>query len=98
MRSNKAFHLANANSFKTEIVKTTKFPIQVFIKNFNTNHAILYFEGDGLVLTSSGIAFNPTPTDPMALRLAIADQRFSKKIVINRPFQYADCTNCNNKY
>jgi hypothetical protein len=97
-RTNKALDLAKTNNFKSETIKTTTFPIQVFIKNQNTSHAILYLEGDGLVLTSSGIAFNPTPTDPMALRLAIADQRFAKKIVINRPFQYADCTNCDNKY
>lgn len=98
MRTNKAIDLAKANYFKAEIIKTATFPIQVFTKNQPTNHAILYFEGDGLVLTSSGIAFNPTPTDPMALRLAIADQRFAKKFIINRPFQYADCTNCDNKY
>ncbi len=98
IRTNKAFNLAKEHNYNSTTEYTSEFPIQVFAQNHQTTHAIIYFEGDGLVLTSSGIAFNPTPTDPMALRLAIADQRSLTKIVINRPFHYFDCTNCDNKY
>lgn len=98
IRTNKAFSLAQISGFKAVTEQTKKFPIQTFVKNHETNHAIIYFEGDGLVLTSSGIAFNPTPTDPMALRLASVDHRPYTQIVINRPCQYVTCANCDNKY
>lgn len=98
IRINKAYELAKKNDYQAITEQTKKFPIQTFVKNHHTHHAIIYFEGDGLVLTSNGIAFNPTPTDPMALRLASVDHRPYTKIVINRPCQYVSCETCDNKY
>lgn len=98
IRTNKAHAIAKTNGYQPAVEPTKKFPIQTFVKNHNSTHAVIYLEGDGLVLTSSGIAFNPTPTDPMALRLASVDSRSYTKIVINRPCQYITCENCDNKY
>lgn len=98
IRTNKANAIAKKNEYQPAIEPTKKFPIQTFVKNHNSTHAVIYLEGDGLVLTSSGVAFNPTPTDPMALRLASVDSRSYTKIVINRPCQYITCKACDNKY
>lgn len=89
LRINKAFDLAQQTNFTPSITNTSRFPIQIFIQNQNTKHAIIYFEGDGLVINKYGdVALNPTPTDPMALRLAAVDIRPLTKLVVNRPFHY----------
>ena len=88
-RINKAFDLAQQNNYMPEIISSSQFPIQIFYQAHNSNHAVIYLEGDGLVINShGGVALNPTPTDPMALRLASVDKRRVTKIVINRPFHY----------
>lgn len=99
MRINKAFELAKSHFYEPIIIHTSTFPVQVFYKNSNTNHAVIYLEGDGLVLNKYGeVAIDPTPTDPMALRLACADERNFTKIVINRPFHYIKKAGLHSKY
>lgn len=97
-RINKAIDLAIKGDFESQII-SGKFPIQIFYQNHKSRHVIIYLEGDGLVINKYGeAAKNPTPTDPVALRLAIVDQRKISKIVINRPFHYIKNINANSKY
>ncbi len=89
LRINKAFDIAQQNNFTPCVINTSTFPLQIFSQNHNSKHAIIYLEGDGLVINKYGdVALNPTPTDPMALRLAAVDVRPLTKLVISRPFHY----------
>ena len=97
-RLNYALDTAKKYGFTAEVIYS-KFPIQIFYKNYKSKHAVIYLEGDGLVINIRGeVAQNPTPTDPMALKLASVDNCEISKIVINRPFQYTDRKNANSKY
>lgn len=99
LRINKAFDLAAQNNYQPAIISSSQFPIQIFYQEHNSKHAVIYLEGDGLVINKYGnVALNSTPTDPMALRLASADKRPLTKIVINRPYQYVKTANPNSKY
>ncbi len=61
----------------------------------------IYLEGDGLAFTSSGrVSSDPTPSDPIALRLAIAQPQ-GTAAYLARPCQYAQLAgtrNCHYKY
>lgn len=58
----------------------------------------LYIEGDGLAwVTSSRISNNPTPLDPVALKLAVADP-YPCKIYLGRPGQYSNSVINDRKY
>lgn len=98
-RLNKAFELAQQTNYKPLVVNFSYFPIQIFYQEHQSKHAAIYIEGDGLVINSHGdIALNPTPTDPMALKLASVDRRSITKIVIHRPYHYVVSENPNSKY
>jgi hypothetical protein len=89
VRITKAFGLAENNQYRPLVVKTSTFPLQIFYKDYHSKHAVIYFEGDGLVINKYGeVAINPTPTDPMAIRLASVDSRNLTKVVITRPYHY----------
>ncbi len=97
-RLNYALNTAKQHEFTSEVIPA-KFPIQIFYKNLKSKHAVIYLEGDGLVINIRGeVAQNPTPTDPMALKLASIDNRETSKIVINRPFHYTNRINADSKY
>ena len=97
-RINKALDLANNANLESQII-SGKLPIQIFYQNHKSNHAVIYLEGDGLVINKYGeAALNSTPTDPMALRLVAVDNRKLSKIVINRPFHYIKDVSANQKY
>lgn len=52
--------------------------------------ATIYIEGDGLAwVTRNKISNNPTPTNPVALKLAAADSAASNIIYLARPCQYS---------
>lgn len=98
-RKAKAFDLAKDNHYELSVFQAKNFPIQLFIKSHASKHAVIYLEGDGLVLNAFGeLAQNPTPTDPVALKLAIVDDRSYTKIIINRPFQYTASSRRDSKY
>ncbi len=87
-RLNRALDIATEHDFAAEII-AGNFPMQIFYRNQFSSHAVIYLEGDGLVINKYGeVALNPTPTDPVALKLASVDHRPWSKIVINRPFHY----------
>jgi hypothetical protein len=86
--------------------KTTQINIQT--KNFNLftlqkvqlgcKNIKVYIEGDGLAwISRKRISSNPTPINPLALKLMNLD-RSSCKIYIARPCQYIDSKICKKKY
>lgn len=98
VRINRALDLAKNANLESQIIPGN-LPIQIFYQNHKSKHAAIYLEGDGLVINKYGeAALNSTPTDPMALRLAVVDQRKISKIVINRPYHYIKDVNANQKY
>ena len=57
------------------------------------NHLIIYIEGDGKAwLSRSRISTDPTPDDPVALRLALRDPA-PAVVYLARPCQYVDAKN-----
>lgn len=58
----------------------------------------VYIEGDGLSwLTSSTISKNPTPINPMSLKLMTKDTSICK-VYLARPCQYVSSNACKSKY
>ena len=85
-------------NFKSKIIKTKDFEIQTYIKKSNSNILKIYLEGDGFSwLDKNTISSNPTPINPVALRLASIDKSNSNIAYIARPCQYITY-NCNNQY
>jgi len=70
-------------------ISTENFIIQSYERVYSKNHpATIYIEGDGTYTTSPlAIGNNPTPTDPVALRLAAQDSG-NNVIWVARPCQY----------
>lgn len=90
-RQKVADRIGASAGFKKEIVTTDYFALTVYTKMTRKNAPVnIYIEGDGFAFISrSKISPNPTPKDPVALRLAAADP--SENIVyIARPCQYTD--------
>lgn len=91
--------LALKNSLHVEIFKTKNFNIFGYKTNLSTcKHIHLYIEGDGLSwITSSTISDNPTPINPMGLKLMVKDNS-TCKLYLARPCQYISSSKCNEKY
>jgi len=89
--------IARHSGWHAAILPTTPYPLQAFmptpIKPGDT--LSIYIEGDGLAWRSRRrISKNPTPINPMALRLAIQDPHAAAYLA--RPCQYvSDRTGCN---
>lgn len=90
-RQEVADNIGISAGFKKEIVTTDYFALTVYTKITQKNAPVnIYIEGDGFAFVSrSKISSDPTPTNPLTLKLAAADP--SKNIVyIARPCQYTD--------
>ncbi len=63
---------------------------------------VAYLEGDGRAyLDASMVSTDPTPSDPIALRMALADSRRGPLVYLARPCQYTlpeHGRNCSNMY
>lgn len=94
-----AENIAQLNHFKKQLIKTNPFTLTSFQKfsisssspaaNEATNQTItIYIEGDGRTwITRSKLSNNPTPKNPLALKLAVLDN--SPNIAyLARPCQY----------
>jgi dienelactone hydrolase len=65
-----------------------------------TERLTIYIEGDGLAwITGDRVSRDPTPADPLALRLALA-QPDGAAAYLGRPCQYVDAqaSNCSSRY
>lgn len=98
-----ASDLASGSALHKTQINTPKFTFTAYEKITNTNAPIsLYIEGDGLAwISRTRPSGNPTPTNPVALRLAAQDSISQNIIYIARPCQYTPITKsrpCNKKY
>lgn len=85
--------IAQSNNFTKQLIKTHTFTLTSFQK-FSTPHSTshkamtIYIEGDGRTwITRSKLSDNPTPKNPLALKLAVLDN--SQNVAyLARPCQY----------
>ena len=86
----------NDEQFAEKIYRTPYFEIYSLNKIKNSNKLIIYIEGDGVSwIDRFTISSNPTPTDPLAFRLAKIDKS-DNVLYLARPCQYVQTNNCDN--
>lgn len=90
-RFDTATSIANENSFSKQTLHGSQFNIVTFYKiSSATPTATLFIEGDGLAwLSKKRISPNPTPINPIGLKLATHDHS-SNIFYLARPCQYLD--------
>ena len=84
-----ANNIAESAGFKSTVLNTSYFKLQAFYRISRTRVPIaIYIEGDGQGwLTRTQPSSNPTPRNPLALRLAAIDKG-ENVVYIARPCQY----------
>ncbi len=85
-----AQQIANTHGFQKQLIKTNPFILTSYQK-FQTplEPLIVYIEGDGRSVTATQqISSNPTPIDPMALKLAVLHTNAANVAYLARPCQY----------
>ena len=102
MRKSTALDLVKNSNFSGFSLNTHKFLLAGFKKPIRHNKEItIYIEGDGLAwLDRFTVSGNPTPLDPLALKLALLDEEVNV-IYLARPCQYVDLENernCSSRY
>jgi len=98
-REDVADKLAHKKGLEEKIFHTSKFDIFSYKTNLNgCKKADVYIEGDGLAwITSSIISDDPTPLNPIGLKLALKDK--SKCVVyLARPYQYTKSKTKDSRY
>ena len=90
-RTSKADTIAKKSNLKKEIVQTDNFKIVTYQKIKTSNEPLYVFiEGDGSAyLTKTRLSTNPTPKNPVALKLA-SNAKKSNVLYIARPYQYCE--------
>ena len=87
-RQQLADSIAKPTKLKKAVIDTDKFKLATYQRIKNHDEANIYIEGDGLAwLTRTKQSLNPTPTNPVALRLAAKDSA-DNVIYLARPCQY----------
>lgn len=94
-----ATRIADAHGFQQSTMKTKHFNLSYFAKplvNITREPLTIYIEGDGHAWVNRyQISPDPTPHDPLALKLAILDPH-PKVVYLARPCQYTEHSfNCN---
>lgn len=97
-----AKNIATNHGFKPLSIKTNQFNLYGFSKiNKNSDIINLYIEGDGFAwIDRYTISRNPTPKEPIGLRLAVLDNS-NNVIYLGRPCQYINLSlekECSDKY
>jgi pimeloyl-ACP methyl ester carboxylesterase len=90
--------IAARNNFSRVDIKTTRFDLVSFVGPKRGNGPLhVYIEGDGFAwVTRNQPSKNPTPVDPIALKLAVLDGR--NAVYLARPCQYAQTGDCPPRY
>ncbi len=100
-RRAEALKIANNGNLTPFVANTGYFRLQGFERlQEKPEYPTVYIEGDGYAFSSGRPSFNPTPRNPVALRLAALDKG-RDVIYLARPCQYIDLktdTNCHNRY
>jgi pimeloyl-ACP methyl ester carboxylesterase len=93
--------LAEARGFEMEVIEAGAFTLTTFHKGLDepSGALVVYIEGDGRAwIAPTVVSRDPTPRDPIGLRLAVQDPRRSV-LYIARPCQYTrGDANCQPKY
>ncbi len=94
-----AERIAKAAGFRTEVVRTRPFILVARYRLSGPERPLtVYIEGDGLAwLSHRRLSDDPTPTDPMALRLAALDPG-PNVVHLARPCQEMDDPACHARY
>jgi hypothetical protein len=89
MRRDRAAEIARDGGLSARYVDTGKFTLLVYERISSRGGPLhVYIEGDGLAwVTPTRISQDPTPTDPVALRLAAADP-YADVVYLGRPCQF----------
>ena len=101
-RNEHAHKLASDRGWVSSVISTDYFLLQTYVpaKLQSTKELAIYIEGDGLAwINRSTPSFNPTPANPLALQLALQDDKPAAYLA--RPCQYVNfdqSPNCSQKY
>lgn len=99
-RNKNAKQHAEQVNWVAETMESKQFNLQLYRPQelVASKHLTLYIEGDGLAwLSQTSISPDPTPTDPIGLRLGI-QQADRKAIYLARPCQFITQSSCSNRY
>lgn len=99
-RSALADALASRQQWQPLTVDGGDFPLRAYVpvQPDGGEHLTIYMEGDGLAwINSRQPSADPTPNNPMALRLALA-QPDGQAAYLARPCQYLNTTACASRY
>ena len=91
-RRQHAVQLAAAQGWRGLSIQVPGFALQAFVpsREFRAETLVVYLEGDGLAWISGATpSADPTPRDPLALRLALAHPG-GQAVYLGRPCQYGD--------
>ena len=86
-----ATDLATKKGWKPLFIHTSKFTLQAYgsPKTAHANLLTIYIEGDGLAwLSAEKLSTNPTPMNPIGLKMALRDPSKTPVAYIARPCQY----------
>jgi dienelactone hydrolase len=94
--------LATQKQWQGSLLSVGKFQLMAYMpKAFAPTESLtIYIEGDGLAwISATRVSRDPTPTDPVALRLALA-QPEGAVAYLGRPCQYVDAevSHCSSRY
>lgn len=94
-----ATEIAQRADLRAISVAAPPFTLAAYARNSDpSNPVVIYIEGDGLAwISRSQPSLDPTPRDPVGLRLA-AEDRTSNVIYLARPCQYVRFTACDVAY
>ena len=101
-RLNTADQLTEAHGWQRQDIETSHFTLRTYLSSNinNQNNLTIYIEGDGLAwITPSRPSLDPTPIDPLALKLALNKSK-GNAVYLARPCQYNKDENpqCTNRY
>ncbi|WP_166363217.1 alpha/beta hydrolase-fold protein [Pseudomonas akapageensis] len=100
-RRQQAIELAQQHHWQAQTLTTSTFQLQAFTPAPVAwdRHLTVYLEGDGFAwISSSQPSSDPTPINPLALRLALA-QPVGRAVYLARPCQYfAAQSSCSQRY
>lgn len=91
-RRSLANELARLHGWQSVLIESEKFDLVAYVPSFQNpgKKLTIYIEGDGLAWVGrTQPSFDPTPRDPLALRLALAHQD-GNAVYLGRPCQYVD--------
>jgi len=98
-RINLAQELAQKSHFKSRNIETDSFILKTYTKVQDNKLPLkIYIEGDGFAwINRYTLSSNPTPINPVALKLATLDT-YKNIAYVARPCQYVSTKNCSKEY